>query len=66
MAICYGILLAAIVGTVKEKKLLGEEGLYALKTPLRWTIYYGLILGILILGAYGAGYTQVDMIYANF
>ena len=66
MAICYGVILAAVVGTVKEKKLLGEEGLYGLKTPLRWTIYYGLILGILILGAYGAGYTQVDMIYAKF
>ena len=66
IAIIIGCIVVAIVGIVKERKLLGDEGLKRLKTPLRWAIYYALILSVIILGAYGIGYQQVDLIYAGF
>lgn len=66
LAVTAGCVVVAIVGIVKERKLLGDAGIDKLCLPLRWGIYYGLILSVLILGAYGAGYQQVDLIYADF
>jgi len=65
-AVLAGCAVAAIVGMVKEGNLLGEDGLQKLCLPVRWIVYYGLIFAVLILGAYGIGYQQVDMIYAGF
>ena len=61
-----GCIVVAVVGIIKEKKLLGEEGIRKLWLSVRWTLYYALIFAVLILGAYGMGYQQVDMIYAGF
>ena len=65
MAILIGCIVVAVVGIIKEKNLL-EEGMGKLQLPVRWAIYYALILAIIIFGAYGIGYQQVDMIYAGF
>ncbi len=61
-----GILAVAIVEVIKEFHLLGDRSFVQLRLPIRWAAYYGLILAVLILGAYGNGYQEVDMIYANF
>jgi alginate O-acetyltransferase complex protein AlgI len=66
LVITAGVIIVALVGILKERKLLSIEKITAMPLPLRWAIYYALILAILILGAYGAGYQQVDMIYAGF
>ena len=50
-----GCIVVAVVGIIKEKKLLGEEGIQKLWLPVRWTLYYALIFAVLILGAYGMG-----------
>ena len=34
--------------------------------PVRWAAYAGLILAIVVFGAYGTGYDAVDFIYAQF
>ena len=65
-AIIAGCMVVAVVGMIKERSLLGEEGIGKLCLPLRWAVYYGLILAVAIFGAYGSGYQQVDMIYAGF
>ena len=66
IVIFAGCIVVAIVGMIKERNLLGELGIKRLWLPIRWAIYYGLILTIVIFGAYGNGYQQVDMIYAGF
>lgn len=65
-AIIAGCMVVAVVGMIKERSLLGKEGIGKLCLPLRWAVYYGLILAVAIFGAYGSGYQQVDMIYAGF
>lgn len=65
-AILAGCLVVAIVEVIKEKKLAGEMEIQKLKLPLRWALYYSLIFAVIIFGAYGIGYQQVDMIYAGF
>ena len=66
MAVAAGCVVVAAVGVIREKKLLGEKGLWGLRLPLRWAVCLALILSVLIFGAYGIGYQQVDMIYAGF
>lgn len=66
LAIIGGCIVVAVVGIIKERDLLGEAGIGKLCLPVRWAIYYALILAVVIFGAYGIGYQQVDMIYAGF
>ena len=55
-----------IVDYLKEKDRISTQKIASLKTPVRWAVYYLLIFGVIILGAYGAGYQAVDLIYAKF
>lgn len=66
LIIAAGCAAVALVGMIKERELLGEDGLTKLYLPVRWAVYYGLILAVVIFGAYGIGYQQVDLIYAGF
>ncbi len=66
MIIAAGCGVVAFVGMIIERGLLGEAGLWKLYLPVRWAVYYGLILSVVIFGAYGIGYQQVDLIYAGF
>lgn len=65
-AVIGGCIVVFIVSIVKEKQLLGQNGVKQLAIVPRWVLYYGLIFAVLIFGAYGIGYQQVDMIYAGF
>lgn len=64
--ILAGCLTVAVVGAMKERKIEPLEKLQKLRLPIRWCVYYGLIFAVIIFGAYGAGYLQVDLIYAGF
>lgn len=64
--ILAGCVAAAFVGALKERKIDPLEALQKLCIPVRWSVCYGLILAVIIFGAYGAGYLQVDLIYAGF
>lgn len=61
-----GCLAAAVVGMCRERNLFNEAAFLRLWTPVRWAVYYALIFGVVIFGAYGIGYQQVDLIYAGF
>ena len=66
IAIGVGCLIVAIIGSLREKNMNVIEKIKTLHLPVRWGLYYAIILFILIFGAYGMGYQQVDLIYAGF
>ncbi|MBQ0058437.1 MAG: MBOAT family protein, partial [Lachnospiraceae bacterium] len=66
LIVVISVIVVAIVGFIKEKKCLGDKTLSDFKLPVRWIIYLALILAVLTFGAYGIGYSEVDLIYAGF
>src|SRR5699024_4219660 len=51
VVILYGCAVVGLVGILRERNLLDGHMLRNLKLPVRWAIYYGLILAVLIFGA---------------
>lgn len=67
LVILAGCVIVGMVGKYKEKNKTGlSEKVERLPLPGRWLVYYSLLLAVVILGAYGEGYQQVDLIYAGF
>ena len=64
-AVC-GIAVVAAVDFIREKDLLRGKPVEKWPVAARWTVYYALILAVVIFGAYGIGYQAVDLIYAGF
>ena len=60
------LLIVAAVGVAREKKIDLREALEGRRMAVRWIVLYALILFILVFGAYGKGYMQIDPMYANF
>ena len=54
------------VSIANEKGICVRQKLAQSKPVVRWAVLYGLIMMIIIFGAYGIGYVPVDPIYANF
>lgn len=61
-----GVIVLLVVGLLQEKGHALRQETAALTLPLRWSLYFGLILAVIILGAYGNGYEAVDAIYGQF
>lgn len=60
------VLVIFIISLLKEKGIKIRESIANKNIVIRWTIYYALILTIIIFGAYGIGYIPVDPMYAEF
>lgn len=61
-----GLLIVIAVGIIKERNINIRQAIAGWKLPIRWAFWYGVILVIILFGAYGVGYTTVDMIYAGY
>ena len=55
-----------IISILKERKIDIRQSLAKKNIVIRWTVYYVLILSIIIFGAYGVGYIPVNPMYAQF
>ena len=64
--VCVAVVMVLFVNILKERRVVIREALAARPVAVRWAVFYGLILFIMIFGAYGRGYIPVDPIYANF
>lgn len=58
--------LIFLVSWQQERGKSIRSSLHRRPLPVRWAVLYGLILFIVVFGAYGPGYVPVDPIYANF
>lgn len=56
----------ALIGLAQERGVHPGTRLLRAPLPVRVTVYYAVILGIILFGAYGMGYVPVDPIYAGF
>ena len=65
IVIICGVAVVAVKDYLTEKKML-PEGWGKLPAAVRWAAVYGLILAVVLFGAYGFGYQSVDLIYAGF
>ena len=60
------ILLVFVVDIIHEKGISIRRRVAECKLPVRWSFWYAVILLVVVFGAYGSGYTIVDMIYAAY
>lgn len=61
-----GIFIVLMVDIIHEKGISIRDRIASCRLPVRWGFWYAVIFFIIIFGAYGAGYTVVDMIYAAY
>ena len=61
-----GIIIVAIVGTLHERGVKIRETIAGWVLPARWSVWYATIVVVVLFGAYGVGYTLVEMIYAGY
>ena len=54
------------VSVAEERGRNVRQDIKMLPLPLRWSIYYSVMLAVCLFGAYGVGYMPVELIYANF
>ena len=66
LVIIISVILLFVIGILKEKGIDIRKSISKKNIILRWSIYYALILIIIVFGAYGVGYKPVEPMYAQF
>jgi len=66
MLVAAVIIIVFIIGLLKEKGINIREAIAKKNIVLRWTLYYALIISIILFGTYGLGIVPLDPMYANF
>ena len=64
--VVLGVLAVSVVGIFHEKGISVRTEISKWSTPVRWIFLYAGIMAVVFLGAYGFGYTAVDLIYAGY
>lgn len=61
-----GVVAVTVVGVLRERGVHIREKVAGWKLPVRWVLWYAGIMVVMMFGAYGSGYTVVDLIYAGY
>jgi len=66
--ILVGVVVIAIfiISLLKEKNIDVRKAIANKNIVVRWSLYYVLLLSIVVFGTYGLGIVHLDPIYANF
>ena len=64
--VAVGVVIVAIVGSLHEREIKIREEIEKWALPVRWGVWYTAILAVVMFGAYGIGYSIVEMIYAGY
>lgn len=64
--VAVAVVVLLVVGILRERGVDIIGRVSAWKLPARWAVWYAVFLVLLIFGAYGAAYTPVDPMYAQF
>lgn len=70
-ALDYVVLALAVIAMIrvsvlKEKNVNVMQELESKSLPVRWLVYFALIYGIILLGAYGGEFNNTTFIYGEF
>ncbi len=66
VGIVAAVVLVFLVGLAHERGIRIRERIAALPIACRWAVYMGAVLLVVIFGAYGPGFGEIDFIYAGF
>jgi D-alanyl-lipoteichoic acid acyltransferase DltB (MBOAT superfamily) len=66
LILLLGVVLFFLVSVQQEKGECLSEKLMKLPLPIRWFVYIGAILFVLVFGSYGFGFNAQDFIYGGF
>lgn len=61
-----GVGLMLVVDILHEKNVCIRDMLDRLYLPVRWSIYVGGVIAVILMGIYGPGYSAAQFIYGNF
>lgn len=64
--VCFVLIVIFVISLLKEKKIDIREAISKKHIVVRWSLYYALIISIVLFGTYGIGIVHLDPIYANF
>lgn len=66
VVVAIGIVVVTVVGMIHERNIKIREEIEKWTLPVRWGVWYAAILVVIMFGAYGTGYSIVEMIYAGY
>lgn len=66
LVIAIMIVILLIVGILQERGMKMRDRIALLPIPVRWTIYIGAIMLLVLCGMYGPGYSAASFVYQQF
>ncbi|MDO4323912.1 MAG: MBOAT family O-acyltransferase [Lachnospiraceae bacterium] len=60
------LIIMLIVGILQERGIRIRSSIAGMPLPMRWFIYIGAIVFVVLLGQYGPGFVSADFVYQQF